>query len=87
MNLVLITRIERRHGAIEHFFRRLTISVNISPVVENVDQVQRPMNNDARMALNGRRPTLIVVDFMPVKRQGGEAKQADGGPAKVSRSD
>lgn len=46
----------------------------ISPVIEHVDEVERPMDNDAGMALDAVCPVFVVVYLVGVECQGREAE-------------
>ena len=84
-HLVRLAGVEGRHGAVGDAARGRTTSgrrgVGILPVVQQVDEVERAVDDKARVRLDAVCPVLVVVNFVTVKGEGREAKEGDRGPA------
>jgi hypothetical protein len=66
---VLFASIQGTCGPISDLLRKHITSMYISPKIDHVAQVQRPVNNQISMAFDFSTPLLIIVNLMGVERE------------------
>ncbi len=72
---ISLAGIDRRKGAVLNLLDPASLSsVVIPPVIQHVNQIDRPVDHTARVAFDGRTPRGVVVDLMGVERQRREAE-------------
>lgn len=60
------------------------VAVNIAPVVENPDEIQRSVYDESWVSLYGPAPFFIVMYHVSIERESREAEKAHCGPAHMT---